>query len=918
MAEADRRAAIKKFIADWKNKGYEKGESQKFWLALLRDVLAVKNPEQTIDFEKPVKIGKSTKYIDAYIRETNVLIEQKSLGTDLTGTFEQAEQYKNYLPHDEHPRWIVLCNFQKFLIYDMNRPNDDPQEIFLKDLEKDYSRLLFLTKKDSNNVEKQKKVSLKAGEIVGILYDALLKQYNDKTNHNSLKSLNILCVRIVFCLYAEDAGVFGKNQFHDYLKDFKAEYLRSALLNLFKVLNTPVDERDPYLEPKLKEFQYVNGGLFTDEKIEIPNFTEEIKEILLTNASQDFDWSEISPTIFGALFESTMNPETRRIGGQHYTSIENIHKVIDPLFMDELNAEFRGIKQLPKGWSRNRKLIKFQDKISQLKFLDPACGSGNFLTETYLSLRRLENEILKELYTQRFLGDIVDPVKVSINQFYGIEINDFAVSVARTALWISESQMLQETEDIVHKGLEFLPLKTYENIVEANALHIDWETVVSKNDLNYIVGNPPFGGYVFMTKAQREDISTTYLDEKGNPYKNSKKNDYVSCWYFKAAQLMQETNIKTAFVSTNSITQGEQVTSVWKPLYNRFNIHIDFAHRTFKWESESIDKAHVYCVIIGFSCEQNKNCKRLFYGKGMQVVDNINFYLNDAPNIFVEKREKSLYSGLPEMNKGSEPNDGGNLIIEANEYENFIRKEPVAKKFIKSLVGAEEFLHNKKRYCLWLLDASPSELRNCPLTMKRIQKVKELRLSKNSENVRRLANQSTKFVGIRQPEEDYLLIPRVSSEVRKYIPMGFMSKDVISTDANLLIPGATIYHFGILTSSVHMAWMRTVCGRLEMRYRYSKEVVYNNFPWCDPTKEQKAKIEKTAQEILDARALFPDSSLADLYNETFMPPELRNAHQHNDQAVMEAYGFEKDLPESEIVAELMKMYQILTGKQKTR
>lgn len=918
MTEVDRRVEIKGFIARWKDKESEDQYKQSFWIALLRDIFKVEYPEQIINFEKRVKIGKSTKKIDGYIESTKVLIEHKSVGISFSKALEQAIEYKNYLPHDEHPRWIVLCNFQKFLIYDMNRPNDDPQEILLKDLEKDYSRLLFLTKKDSNNVEKQKKVSLKAGEIVGILYDALLKQYNDKTNHNSLKSLNILCVRIVFCLYAEDAGVFGKNQFHDYLKDFKAEYLRSALLNLFKVLNTPVDERDPYLEPKLKEFQYVNGGLFTDEKIEIPNFTEEIKEILLTNASQDFDWSEISPTIFGALFESTMNPETRRIGGQHYTSIENIHKVIDPLFMDELNAEFRGIKQLPKGWSRNRKLIKFQDKISQLKFLDPACGSGNFLTETYLSLRRLENEILKELYTQRFLGDIVDPVKVSINQFYGIEINDFAVSVARTALWISESQMLQETEDIVHKGLEFLPLKTYENIVEANVLRIDWETVVSKNDLNYVVGNPPFGGYVFMTKAQREDISTTYLDEKGNPYKNSKKNDYVSCWYFKAAQLMQETNIKTAFVSTNSITQGEQVASVWKPLYNRFNIHIDFAHRTFKWESESIDKAHVYCVIIGFSCEQNKNCKRLFSGKGMQLVDNINFYLNDAPNIFVEKRENPICLGLPKMRKGSTPIDGGNLIIEEDEYENFLRREPWTKKYIKPLIGAEEFLNNKKRYCLWLLNIDYSELKNNHLIMRRIQKVKEFRLNSSRKATKKFADQPMIFAELTHPEIDYLLIPRVSSGTRKYIPMGFMSKDVISTDANLLIPGATIYHFGILTSSVHMSWMRTVCGRLKSDYRYSKDVVYNNFPWCDPTKEQKAKIEKTAQEILDARALFPDSSLADLYNETFMPPELRNAHQHNDQAVMEAYGFEKDLPEPEIVAELMKMYQKLTEKQKTQ
>lgn len=912
MTEVNRRTAIKGFIARWQDKENEDKYKQPFWLALLRDVFEVEYPEQIINFEKRVKIEKSTKRIDGYIESTKVLIEHKSVGISFSKAFEQAVRYKNYLPHSEHPRWIVLCNFQKFLIYDMEYPNNDPEEVWLKDLEKDFSRLLFLIDDANDNVKRQKEVSEDAGKIVGILYNALLKQYDDQTNHNSLKSLNILCVRIVFCLYAEDAGIFEKNQFHDYLNDFKAEHLRSALLNLFKVLNTPLDERNPYLEPKLKEFQYVNGGLFSGEEIEIPNFTEEIKEILLTNASQDFDWSEISPTIFGALFESTMNPETRRKGGQHFTSIENIHKVIDPLFMDELNAEFRGIKQLPKGGSRNKKLLKFQEKISQIKFLDPACGSGNFLTETYLSLRRLENEILKELYTQRFLGDIVDPVKVSINQFFGIEINDFAVSVARTALWISESQMLQETEDIVHKELEFLPLKTYENIVEANALRIDWETVIPKSDLNYIMGNPPFGGYKYQTRDQKLDISAVYVNEKGKPYKNSKKNDYVSCWYFKAAQLMRETNIKTAFVSTNSITQGEQVASVWKPLYNKFGIHIDFAYKTFKWKSESTDPAQVFCVIIGFSCGKNKNRKKLFSEKGTLLVGNINFYLNDAPNVFISS-SNVLTENRKEMIAPNKPCDYNCLKIENSEYEEFISKDPKSKRWIKLMVGAQEFIHNKTRYCLWLVDCPPGELRSMPLVMDRVRKCKEARIKANTSESLKLAQTPTLFREQINPES-CLLIPCVSSEKREYIPMGFINKDIIPVMGTLIIPNADLFDFGILTSSVHMSWMRTVCGRLEMRYRYSKDIVYNNFPWCNPTKEQKAKIEKTAQEILDARALFPGSSLADLYDEMLMPIELRNAHQHNDQAVMEVYGFPKDFSESEIVAELMKMYQKLTTK----
>ncbi len=932
MAEVKQRTAAKKFVEDWTGKGYEKGESQKFWIQLLREVLGVETPEQFISFEDQVHLD-HTSFIDARIPATKVLIEQKSSDKDLykaikqsdgslLNPFQQAKRYITELPLSQHPRWVVTCNFQKFCVYDMERPNGEPQEILLKDLEKEYYRLSFLVDTGSEHLKKEMEVSIKAGEIVGLLYDALLKQYKDCTNEESLKSLNILCVRLVFCLYAEDAGIFGKHDiFLDYLRQYDVSKMRKALIELFTVLNTKPEDRDPYLEDDLKAFPYVNGGLFAQEHIEIPQFTEETRTLLLEKASANFDWSEISPTIFGAVFESTLNPETRRKGGMHYTSIENIHKVINPLFMDELNEEFAEIKALPQNKNRDKKFAEFQNKIANLNFLDPACGSGNFLTETYISLRKLENEILYELQKgQVTLGAVTNPIKVSIGQFYGIEINDFAVTVAKTALWIAESQMLKKTEDIVHMDLDFLPLKTYANIIEGNALRIDWEDVISKDKLNYIMGNPPFVGYSLQTKEQKDDILSIYVDENGKPYKSSGKIDYVAGWYFKSAELMQNTNIKTALVSTNSITQGEQVAGVWKPLFDRFNIHIDFAHRTFRWDSESNSKAHVHCVIVGFSCTPNNNKRKLYTNERMQLVDNINAYLLVSDNIFIENIKKPLCN-VPEMVKGSIPVDGGNLIIEAEDYAEFIKKEPNAKPFIKNLVGSEEFINNKDRYCLWLDKIKPAEIRHCPLILERISKVREMRLASSKEATRKFADYPMRFMEIRQPETDYLLIPRVSSENRKYIPIGYISKDVISTDANMILPNATLYHFGVLTSNVHMAWMRAVCGRLKSDYRYSNTIVYNNFPWCSPTDEQKAKIEKTAQGILDARALYPDCSLADLYDELTMPPELRKAHQENDKAVMEAYGFRiKDeqtgkfrwLTESETVARLMHMYQELT------
>ena len=921
ISEQEKKRAAKEFAAFWKDKGYEKGESQKFWMELLGTVYGVDNPSHFIEFEDQVHLD-HTSFIDGYIPETKVLIEQKGLGKDLRkpikqsdGTrltpFQQAKRYSAELPYSKKPRWIVTCNFSEFLVYDMENPNAEPEQILLKDLPKEHYRLNFLTDVKSEHIKREMEVSIKAGELVGKIYDALRKQYREPDSPESLKSLNILCVRLVFCLYAEDADVFNRLLFYNYLDSFKPNHLRAALLDLFKVLNTPEDKRDPYLDEELAAFPYVNGGLFAEEDIEIPQFTEEIKQLLMKDASADFDWSEISPTIFGAVFESTLNPETRRKGGMHYTSIENIHKVIDPLFLNDLRDELEEIKLLKQNNVKKDKLDKYREKLASLKFLDPACGSGNFLTETYISLRMLENEAIKEVnQTQMVLGAF-DPIKVKIDQFYGIEINDFAVTVAKAALWIAESQMMKKTEDILHMRLDFLPLTTNAYIVEGNALRLDWNEVVDKSELNYIMGNPPFVGYYLQSKEQKDDILQIYKDEKGKSYKTAGKNDYVSGWYFKASNYICETHISCAFVSTNSITQGEQAASVWQPLYERFNVIINFAYRTFRWDSESNIKAHVHCVIVGFSIGYKPREKILYDNGKEKIVNNINPFLVDAPTIFIESRKNPI-SKVPKIMKGNIPVDDGNLLLSDEEYRNLIAKRPDATSLIKRFLGAKEFLHNKKRWCLWLLKVSPQRIKSIPEVYQRVLNVKEFREKSAKAATRKYANYPTRFMEIRQPESSYLIIPSHSSEKRRYIPIGYESSDTICGNANLLVPNAELYHFGVLTSNVHMAWMRAVAGRLEMRYRYSNDIVYNNFPWCNPTPEQKAKIEKTAQAILDARALYPDSSLADLYDELTMPPELRKAHQENDRAVMQAYGFSTKMTESECVAELMKMYSKLT------
>ena len=901
--ERQQAAAAAAFAERWKGRGYEKGDSQVFWTELLTEVFGVENPSTIIRYEEQVKVD-NTNFIDGHIPSTKVLIEQKSIDKDLRkgikqsdgsllNPFQQAKRYAAELPYSERPRWIVTCNFAEFLVYDMEQPNGEPQQIRLENLGKEYYRLQFLVDAKSDHLSKEMEVSIEAGKIVGCIYEALLTQYDDNSPE-ALRWLNILCVRIVFCLYAEDAGIFTRDQFHDFLVIYEAKDLRRALRDLFEVLNTPKEKRSKYLQEELAAFPYTNGGLF-EEEIEIPQFTEELKQTLLQNASLDFDWSDISPTIFGAVFESTLNPETRRSGGMHYTSIENIHKVIDPLFLNDLRHELDEILEEKVEKQRIHKLDSYQDKLASLTFLDPACGSGNFLTETYLSLRRLENEAIRERYHgQMMMGAFVNPIKVSINQFYGIEINDFAVTVATTALWISEAQMLTETEHIIHQDIDFLPLKSYTNIHEGNALRIDWETIIPKDHLNYIIGNPPFCGRRYRTPEQIEDVAHFF---------DYKDIDYVACWYKKAANLIQETNARCAFVSTNSITQGEQVPALWQNL----RVQIDFAYRTFRWDSEASLKAHVHCVIIGFSAEGVNNNPTIFDNERIIKVNNINGYLLDAPNVYITLRSKPI-ADIPLMRNGNVPLDGDALKVEAEDVKDFVD----CKHLLKRLIGGWELLHNEPRYVLWLVGISPMEIKKYTSVYHRVQRCRENRLGMKDKGTQRLADTPTTFRDTFNPD-NYIALPMVSSERRRYIPMAYFHGDTIPTNQVQIIPDATLYHFGILESNVHMAWMRAVCGRLKSDYRYSKDVVYNNFPWPTPTDEQKAKIEQTAQAILDARALYPDSSLADLYDELTMPVELRRAHQDNDRAVMAAYGFPiKTMTESQCVAELFKLYQELT------
>lgn len=924
MTDAQQREAARQFYYKWNGKGREDEDARSYWIDILQNIFAVDKVTDRVDFEKKV-IGAdgNTKRIDVYIPETHVLIEQKSLGITLDKPqaghggktpYEQAKEYDNGLPYDEKARWIVTSNFAEIWIYDMTQKKPAPVKLLLSDLQAKYHMLDFLVKKEVKKVADEMQISLQAGEIVGLLYDAFHKQYKNPDDPEALKSLNKLCVRIVFCLYAEDAGVFGKkSMFHDYMEQFDAQHARKGLRDLFRVLNQEPKKRDEFLsddDPMLAAFPYVNGGLFADDDVLIPPFTDEIMNLILRKASDDFDWSGISPTIFGAVFESTLNPETRRSGGMHYTSIENIHKVIDPLFLDDLKAELEEIKQDPILKSQKAKLQDFQTKLASLEFLDPAAGSGNFLTESYICIRRLENEVLRELSQQIVMGGVTNPVKVSIAQFHGIEINDFAVTVARTALWIAESQMLKETEDIVNTDIDFLPLKTQANIVEANALRIDWNDVVPKERLNYIMGNPPFVGGMLMTSDKKDDMFYVL----GNDASSIGEMDYVAGWYYKAAHYIQGTGIEACFVSTNSIVQGQQAITVWEPLFNKFKIEINYAYRTFIWSSEASDGAAVHCVIVCFATRA-RGVKLLYAEDGKpKRVQRINSYLADAENWFLHAVSSPLWD-VPPIKFGSMPR-GKSFIMSKEERDAIVQSYPQVSPYLREFYMGNEFINGGARYCMWLVDADLTTVKKCPPLMKRIEEIRLSRLESKASATRKMAETPTLFAQIAQPDTDYIAVPAVSTQRRYYIPIGFLSKEVIAGNKLYIIPGARVYHFGVLTSNVHMAWMRMFAGRLKSDYSYSKDIVYNNFPWPEPTDEQSAKIERTAQAILDARALHPNASLADLYDPLTMPPELLKAHQANDKAVMQAYGMPiKDTDEAACVAWLMKLYQEKVGEQ---
>ena len=927
MTDFERRRQIRDFINYWKNRDCkEKQEDESFWISFFRDVLGQNKPEQLLDFQTQTD-SFGTKWIDAVIPSTKILIEQKgkdvkldekeqqSDGAFLT-PYEQAKRYDDNMNFQNKSRWIVTCNFIEMWIYDMTDLRKEPEKIFIKDLEKEYKRLDFFIKEDVIIPSKEEIISKEAGDVVKCIYESIASQLDMELEKNQ-RSVNELCVRLVFCLYAEDSGLFSKNAFRDFIARSDEYHLQEDLKQLFKVLNTKEEDRDQFLRPDLKDFPYVNGGLFEDADLSIPYIDEDTKNLILNRGSNDTDWSQISPTIFGAIFESTLNPETRRAGGMHYTSVENIHKVIDPLFLDELKAELQKLKNDKRVNMRYDGLKSFREKLSKLVFFDPACGSGNFLTETYISLRKLENEALKAMnegkaYSHQismgFDSSGKDIIKVHIQQFYGIEINDFAVSVATTALWIAESQMFEETKEIVNNpDMNFLPLSNYTNIKKANALEIDWEAVVPNNKCNYIIGNPPFVG---SSRTDEKNTQKKEIEKLFNNVPNSGKLDYVCGWYAKAASYIQRTNIKCAFVSTNSITQGEQVAPLWKTMFERYLIEIIFAHRSFIWKSESNSEAGVVCVIIGFTTKYSVGDykKKIFEEKDIIYPKYINGYLRDDDDFYIKSRQKVFEDYKLPIIQGNKPWDGGKLILSKEDAENLFKKYPITQKYIKKYIGSREMLNNDYRYCLWLKDVAPEDYNNIPEIKERLKGVIEERQKTKTPAVREQAKTPMLFSQIRQPDTRYLAIPEVSSENRRYIPIQYFDKEIITSNKIFMIPDAPLYLFSILTSSTFMCWMRVVSGRLGTGFSFSPSV-YNNFPIPKLTDEDKQKLSENAQNIIDIRNKFVNSNLKNLYNPISMPPELTKAHENNDKLVLKLYGMKTNLTEQEILNNLKTLYK---------
>lgn len=893
-----------RFSKEWADEAKERAEKDSFWNDFF-NVFGISR-RRVATFEEPVKkLSGSQGFIDLFWKGT-LLVEHKSKGKDLDKAYEQATDYFPGLEEHELPKYILVSDFDKIKLFDLDERTE--HEFPVSELYKNIKLFGFIAGYQKRKFQEEDPVNIKAAELMGKLHDQL--EESGYVGHH----LEVYLVRLLFILFADDTSIFEKNTFKDFL-DLKTNEdgsdLGALIAQFFQVLNTPREKRLKNLDEHLNQFPYVNGKLF-EEFLPIASFNSKMRIKLLEASS--LDWGKISPAIFGSLFQSVMNPEERRNLGAHYTSEKNILKLIKPLFLDELREEFEKAK------SNSKKLKAFHHKLSTLKFLDPACGSGNFLIITYRELRLLEIDILRELFKKgEQVLDISSILWLDVDQFYGIEYDEFAARIAEVAMWLIDHQMNMLVSEEFGQYYTRLPLKNSAQIVHANSLQIDWEDVVSKEELSYIIGNPPFIGSKLLDKTQRQDMANIF-----EGVKNGKILDYVSAWYYKAAQYIQDTRIKTAFVSTNSVTQGEQVSVLWGQMLNKFNIKIHFAHTTFKWSNEAKGKAAVYCVIIGFA-NYDTQVKKLFSysdvkGEPSEItVKNINPYLANAEDLIIERRSRPICN-VPKMSFGNMPLDGGNLIINDDEKEDFLIQEPKAEPYILPLISAREFLNNKKRWCLWLEDITPKELRQLPKVMERVEAVKQFRLASRAPSTQKHAVTPTLFRDRNRPKT-FIVVPRVSSENRKYIPMGFFDYNSIVSDTMLSIPNATIFNFGVLMSEMHMIWVKYTCGRLESRFRYSKDIVYNNYPWPkEMSDKNQSNVENKAQAVLDVRAEYPDSSLADLYHQLTMPPKLAKAHHELDKAVDLCYRPQPFINETTRIEFLFDLYnqytEPLLGKKK--
>lgn len=885
------------FSKNWADAGYEDSQAKPFLIDFF-EIFGITN-KRVATFEHAVKkYGGKDGYVDLFWPGI-LLVEMKSKGKDLSKAFDQAMDYFSGIQERDLPRYVLVCDFQRFQLHDIS--DKSIIDFTLKDLYKHVKSFGFIAGYQTQVIKAQDPINIKAAERMGKLHDALKDVGYD--GH----ALELYLVRLLFCLFAEDTTIFEKRLFQDYIENKTANDgsdLAHHINSLFYVLNTPQDRRLKNLDESLSAFPYVNGKLF-EEALPPAQFDRKMREALLDLCV--LDWSLISPAIFGSLFQSIMDEGARRNLGAHYTSEENILKLIKPLFLDSLWSEFEKIKG-----SKN-KIVDFHRKLRSLNFIDPACGCGNFLVITYRELRLLELAVLRSLYGngQQVL-DVDQLMQINVDQFYGIEIEEFPAQIAQVALWLTDHQMNMQISEEFGNYFARIPLKTTPHIIHGNALQIEWEEVLPAKRCSFILGNPPFLGKSYQSLDQKSDLKSVCLD-----IKNAGLLDFVSAWYIKATRYLQNnTSAHCAFVSTNSITQGEQVGVLWSWMLSK-GVKIHFAHRTFNWSNEARGKAAVHCVIIGFGLVDVSN--KIIYeyeninGEPHAVaVKNINPYLVDANNVIIEKTRKPICSVL-EMTYGSMPNDGGHLLLSENEKNDILKIEPGSEKWIKRFVMGDEFINNINRYCLWLTDISPSELRSLPEVMKRVEKVRDVRLKSTREATKELAKQPTLFGELRQPKSRYLALPRVSSESRRFIPIDFLTPDVIAGDKVYTIENASIYDFGILNSTMHMAWMRTTGGRMKSDYSYSNQLTYNNFPWPTPSDKQKSLIDELSNKVLLARSTHKNVSLADLYDPTAMPPALVEAHQKLDKAVDAAYGYKGPDIDSARVAFLFDLYQKLTS-----